>query len=51
MLAANPDMTLDDIMRRLKRYEEFTVSRISVSAIMTEFRHTCRILREAGLLK
>lgn len=50
MLAANPDIGLDEIMRRLKRYD-VTVSRISVSAIMTEFRHSMRIMREAGLLK
>lgn len=51
MLAANPDIGLDEIMRRLKRYDDVTISRISVSAIMTEFRHSLRIMREAGLLK
>ncbi len=50
MLAVEPDMTLDQIMRRLDRFEAI-VSRTTVSAIMTEFRHSMRVLRECGLLK
>ncbi|WP_157169994.1 hypothetical protein [Afipia clevelandensis] len=50
MIAAEADMSLDDIMHRLRRFE-VTVSRTTVSGIMTEFRHSVRIMREAGLLK
>lgn len=50
MLAAKGDISLDDIMHRLQRFE-VTVSRTTVSGIMTEFRHSVRIMREAGLLK
>lgn len=50
MLATNPDMTVDEVMRRLDRFS-VTVSRTTVSVLISDFRQTMRIMREAGLLK
>jgi hypothetical protein len=49
LLVRDPALSVDQIFERLNF--GVTVSRTTVSGIMTEFRHSLRFIRQAGLLK
>lgn len=49
LLVRDPALSVDQIFERLNF--GVTVSRTTVSGIMTEFRHSLKFIREAGLLK
>lgn len=49
ILARDPDLSVDEIIQRLNT--DALVSKVAVSAIKTEFRHSLKVVRDAGLLK
>jgi hypothetical protein len=50
LLAHEPDLTVEQIRARLN-FGAVTVSTTTLSGFRTEFRHSLRVMRDAGLLK
>jgi hypothetical protein len=50
ILARDPDMSIDDLEVRLKK-QGHEMSRMTLSTQRSGFRHTVKVLQEAGLLK
>jgi hypothetical protein len=47
-IIADPEMDIDALLAKLKG-EGFTPSRSSVATIAADFRHSCRVLDDAGI--